>query len=129
MEIIKHSSIHLNWIYRKNKQTTLPKLVYLESCSDAGGFYIEPDYFPWVHEGVEIPSEKGILFVVDDETVKSTIAHEWRHHWQKLNGWELGYDDFNYIFSDNDIYEKEIVRFFKENVFEMSRMSSIVSFI
>lgn len=122
MEIIKHSSIDLNWISRKNKQTTLPKLVYIESHSEYGGFYVRPDYYPFVYEGKEIPSDKGILFVVDDCTTKATIAHEWRHHWQTLNGWKLEYDNFNYVFSDSDIYKKEIIRYFKENIHEMDAL-------
>lgn len=122
MDIVKNSSIDLNWIYRKNKQTSLPKLVYIAPHAEYGGFYVAPQYTPYIYEDKEVPANKGVLFVVEDDTTGSTIAHEWRHHWQTLNGWILKYDNFDYIFSDHDIYDAEIVRYFRENNFEMDAL-------
>lgn len=122
MYIPKHSSLHLNWVSRKSKQTITPKVAYIEGHEEYGGFYVEPSYYPYIYEGIEIPCEKGIIFAVDDDTCRATIAHEWRHHWQKLNGWDLNYSKYNYVFSDPDIYDREIIRFFTDNDFEMDAL-------
>ena len=122
IDIIKYSSLHLSWIYKKTKQLTLPKLVYIDEHSEYGGFYANPSYFPFEFEGHEIPCDKGIIFAVESDTCMGTIAHEWRHHWQKLNGWDLEYDNYNYKFSDHDTYDSEIIRFFTDNDFEMDAL-------
>jgi hypothetical protein len=123
MNTVKHSSIDLNWLYRKSKQTTLPKLVYIDEHSEYGGFYVEPNYYPFIYQGKEFQADKGILFVVADDTYRSTMAHEWRHHWQKLNGWNLDYDEFDYDFTGQyKSYKSEIVRYFTENKHEMDAL-------
>lgn len=84
----RHASLELNWLARHEKQLPLPRVLFapLPLCS---GIY----FWPWPRAqfefGLEIPPSNGTIVVstlYPEMPVPSTLAHEFRHHWQCWNG-------------------------------------------
>jgi len=96
-------SLELNWIRKKvDKSIPMPEVVY-HSLDKAGGKYYPPDknhelYDP---DGKPYHMRYGVIVINPEyEPFQSTIAHEWRHHWQHYHGIEFKIsprvDDENY---------------------------------
>lgn len=54
-----------------------------------GGFYQKPKNIEWFIDDRYVDGRFGLIVVATmdgDQVARSTLAHEWRHHWQQHNG-------------------------------------------
>src|SRR3990167_108469 len=92
-------SLELNWLKKYDKSLSLPLVLFIEDM-EHNGLYYEPQNREIIVENKLYSVEKGVLLIRlsdrEDADVAATIAHEWRHHWQRFNS-SLYYDgnDFN----------------------------------
>jgi hypothetical protein len=118
---MSRASIELNWLSRRDKQIPLPALVFGSLNGPQGVCYA-----PWWGEvevdGVLHGTDKGLIVIDPDEatSVAATLAHEWRHHWQTMNGWKIA--GSNHDFSDPDTYWGNIRDFFRSQPWEMDAL-------
>ena len=85
-------SLEVNWLRRFDRSLVVPEVVYTPTPtsdgSEVGGYYVHPGKYEWMIDGKYYDGAFGILVVgtmYGDDAV-STLAHEWRHHWQLHNG-------------------------------------------
>jgi hypothetical protein len=82
-------SLELNWIRKRvDKTIPLPEVVYLP---DIAGRYYSPDKQNELYDfgGKPYSMKYGVIVInskLDNDAQRLNIAHEWRHHWQKYNG-------------------------------------------
>lgn len=81
-------SLELRWLMRRHKDLTVPR-VYIGPLEGYAGFYIAPEEteeeFP---DGTTIDCRRGIIASAPQPAgmrLESTLAHEFRHHWQQFN--------------------------------------------
>jgi len=94
----------LNWLPTSIfKGITYPKVVYIDSSPDYGGFY---------------EAGTNILTCVYCDNVESTIAHELRHYLQWINGWiSIGSE-----WKQTNSYEESIKSYFTRYPHEMDAL-------
>jgi len=80
-------SLDLFFITRHYKQVVLPKIKYANIGNNIYGIYFYPNK-TIICAGEEIFTDKGLIIINSEfpQDHASTIAHEWRHHWQYHNG-------------------------------------------
>ena len=127
MDIVKYNSLELNWMPNSvKKHMKMPQVVYVDNLDGIGAFYVRPQREPYLYDDIEVNAVDGLLVVgyeEDDDIYISSIAHEWRHHWQHHNGWTLDYGGgYDYDFSTDEIYKAEIVRYFTDNKHELDAL-------
>lgn len=120
-------SIDLNWLSRRDKQLPIPQLHYDPLLEEYGGVYYDPEFGIFEYdENHTFDCKNGLIVVstIYEEDIESTLAHEWRHHWQTFNGCCLDYEYGleSYDFSDWDTYDHNIKRYFLENDFEFDAL-------
>jgi hypothetical protein len=82
-------SIDLHWLSKRDKWLILPEL-RIEHAGDVHRNYCY--YYPpgvWtMPSGLEFDTQNGLIFINADYPAKieSTMAHEWRHHYQHHSG-------------------------------------------
>ena len=84
-----HPALETRWLARHDRQLPVPQMMYVENLS-VGGYYAQPWPWPQFVEGIEVPPSRGtILIGIEREilTLEAVMAHEFRHHWQRWNGW------------------------------------------
>ena len=113
------SSLELNWLC-KDKDISLPSIVFaaMDGC---GGFYAHPEKDEYYFDGTYYDREKGLLFIDDtndDTFVINTIAHEWRHHWQFMKGFNFDHKSLNRGLE----YKDMIIDFFNSSWTEMDTL-------
>lgn len=77
----------MHWLQKHDKSIPNPLVVFTER-SDLGGFYIPPS-----EKEVDIDGKfydaygRGVIVVSSayPDNIAGTLAHEWRHHWQRFN--------------------------------------------
>jgi len=116
-------SLELNWIRKKcDKTLVMPEVMFLEI--DYAGMYIHPEECEYYDtDGHPFYAGNGLI-IVDTrypEDVESTIAHEWRHHWQLFNGFKLEASDWDVEIDDND-YNDHLIKYFTSSKFEMDAL-------
>lgn len=112
-------SLELNWLC-KDKDISLPRIVFAE-MKNCGGFYVPPEKDEYYFNGTYYEREKGILFIGDtndDSFVINAIAHEWRHHWQFVSGFDFDHAELNCDLEYKDI----IIDYFKSSWTEMDAL-------
>jgi hypothetical protein len=106
-----------------DKQLPTPTLIYAK-LNGAGGLYIHPSKKPILIRGEYIEPSKGTIIVgigavgYDCLDIESTLAHEWRHHWQWWNGYRT--NNIRWVYSGN--YEEDIVRYFSNSPNELDAL-------
>lgn len=113
----------LNWLRGIDKEISLPKVVYFESY-DYGGIYFHPMDEEIYVEGVYYDCKKGIIIVNtlerEDREVSATLAHEWRHHWQKVNGWK--YDGIGWYSDEYSDYKADVIEYYTKSISEFDAL-------
>ena len=113
-------SLELNWLRKKvDKSIPIPEVVY-HPLENAGGQYYPPDnYELYDPDGKPYSMRYGVI-VIDPEykPYQSTIAHEWRHHWQEFNG--IKYDTPEYV--DDDDYCKQVKKYYSTSKAELDAL-------
>jgi hypothetical protein len=103
-------SLELNWIRKKvDKSIPIPEVVFhpLDGC--AGKYYHPEKYELYDLDGKPYLMRYGVIVVNPEcELVQTTIAHEWRHHWQYYNGIEFEISPR----VDNEDYDKSLLKYF-----------------
>ena len=113
-------SLELNWLKKYDKSLSLPLVLFIEDMEYSGVYY-EPQNREIIVDDKIYSVEKGVLLIKnsferEDSDIASTIAHEWRHHWQRFNS-TLYYDgkDLN-----DEIARKDaIIEYYTKSVCEM----------
>lgn len=102
-------SLELNWVRGEDKSLLIPEVVF-EPREDCGGYYLSPWKGEELIGGRFYDRRFGIIVVSSlwPDGIETTLAHEWRHHWQECNGWR--YDGIGWN-SPND-YEDSIRDYF-----------------
>jgi hypothetical protein len=109
----------LNWIAKKEKGVMLPLIIF-ESI-DAGGYYYNPEKNEIMLNEKYYPLDKGLI-VIDissPEEILNTIAHEWRHHIQFMNGIEMEAMEWD---NDKEDYKQNIIDYFTQSRTEMDAL-------
>jgi hypothetical protein len=80
-------SIDLHFLSKRDKDLPFPLLKYYRSETEEG-YYVHPSDCRYVSdENLSFDSTNGIIFVNSNSlSIESTLAHEWRHHWQYYRG-------------------------------------------
>ena len=103
----------LHWVCCQDKGIPVPNLVYWDN--GFGGEYFSPR--DWcVIDGKWIDAKNGVIVVnpkIPSKYHAGVIAHEWRHHWQKFNGWK--YDGCYKSISDPTNYNVSTRKFIMES--------------
>ncbi len=115
-------SLELNWIKNEDKSLVMPEVVF-SSVSWAGGLYYHPEDMEVCINGKFYSLEFGLIEIGMTGIIESTLAHEWRHHWQFFH---YGVPD-DYLFSwpqeiSVDEYDKALVKYFLSNPTEMDAL-------
>ena len=122
-------SLNLNWIRKKSDKTILmPEVVYQDIVYD--GLYLSPETSEVQdYTGKYVYSKYGfIVLSINCEREDEIIAHEWRHHWQFMNGWI--YDGIGFDVSDETTsYETKIKNYFKQSQSEMDALFFQTKFV
>lgn len=119
-------SLELNWIRKFDKSLSMPEVVY-SSIDWAGGQYFHPEENEICIDGKYYNISRGLIEIsvsnnVSSKEISSTIAHEWRHHWQYFN---LPYEKNKFKWPqtyDDQKYNKLITNYFLLNPLEMDAL-------
>jgi hypothetical protein len=120
-------SLELNWIRNVDKSLVMPEVVF-SSIDWCGGFYHEPKAGEEVFiDGNYYPLDYGLIEVSesnnpDIQELASTIAHEWRHHWQICHGYKTIYSFIWPRQFEVDDYDGLLVNYFTKNHHEMDAL-------
>jgi hypothetical protein len=99
----------------------LPEILFVP-LEKASGCYIHPLKIEYPICGRYINLERGIIIVNpewDDKETINSIAHEWRHHQQYLNG--ITFENHTGWKTTED-YKKNIITYFHSNKVEMDAL-------
>lgn len=107
---------------KSDKEYGFPPVVLLEdprvNGERIGGAYFRPSDTEIEFGGLRYRGQRGLIIVRDDDESHTTIAHEWRHHWQWCNGWE--YDGLGW--PPTRSYENDIRRYFRGSRSELDAL-------
>lgn len=115
MAIIKHPSLELNWL-PKQKEVPIPDIVIVDNY-DYSGCYYSPEYAEVILDDRCFSTENGLI-VLKSDTSPSTVAHEFRHHLQHINGVDFGIVDWDF----NKPYKDAIIEYYTESPTEMDAL-------
>jgi hypothetical protein len=86
--------------------------------TDCGGLYHQPGDYELCIDGRFYDGCFGIIVIGEHEGAAATIAHEWRHHWQRHNGL-----DFDNVPLRPDLpYEENIRQYFRRSKSELDAL-------
>lgn len=76
----------MHWLARHDKSLLMPKIVHTLDLPYSGCYYHPGDY-EFEKDGHFYSGLRGIILinVSQPETIDGTLAHEWRHHWQRYS--------------------------------------------
>ena len=109
-------SLELSWLGSDVKGYSLPALVF-SARRDVGGCYYHPERAEVLLDETHHDLTRGLIVIssVWPELIPSSIAHEWRHHWQFLNGWQYDGKAWNWDRVNQANYDAAIVSFFTQS--------------
>lgn len=102
-------SIETNWLRRFCRWLPQPELA-LGSNPAVGGYYQHPFRGEILVGDVHVPADRGVIVLCASRT-PDTIAHEWRHHWQRFCGWPPV--RWRWAMMPGESYREAIVRYFR----------------
>lgn len=113
-------SLELNWIRNEDKSLVIPEVIFQELESSAGQYMDPQPYEIYDMDGHPHDMNFGVIIINLNytEEFESTLAHEWRHHWQLFHGFE--YDGID-KYKNND-YDKYIINYFTKSKAEMDAL-------
>lgn len=96
-------SLEVNWLRRHDRTLVVPEVIFVakpvlpcgKGCS---GYYLEPGKYEVQIDGRHYDGCFGIIVAqtdLDPRNTVATLAHEWRHHWQRHNGLEFDHKPFS----------------------------------
>ena len=102
-------SFELNWVRLKcDKSIPMPEVVFYSLDDCAGKYYHPENHELYDVDGKPYHMRYGVI-VVDPDTplIHTTIAHEWRHHWQYYHGIEFEISSI----VDNESYNESLLQY------------------
>jgi len=107
----------LRHMARPDKQIILPPVIVVESFH-MGGMYCAPEKKEIMLQGKHYSLVKGLIVLVciPGGDLDASLAHEYRHHWQIMNGWKFDGREYN---NPNQSYKQNIIRYFLSSRSEM----------
>lgn len=109
---IRYPSLELNWLSKK-KWYSYPDIVYMKNNSYSGCYYHPQDVVVQLDDK-EYELINGLI-VINEGDDPATIAHEFRHHQQYLEG----YDNKNPQTFNNEVsYRQAVKEYFTTCKFE-----------
>lgn len=117
--MIANSYSELRWVRGIDKDIPFPTIIFDNDHNFSGCYYHPEDSIVNVN-GREFELKNGLIIFNIDFGDPSTLAHEWRHHWQWYNGWkvdsilpnyEIGYKEAMIEFYSNSISELDALLF------------------
>ena len=117
-------SIELGWIARRAKDLPLPNIVFTSKLPDCGGCYYKPQHGGVYVDLVRYDLSHGLIVIADDgdDHTGSTIAHEWRHHWQLFNLGDCKAIGWGSVLASSVNYEAAIKRYYRGSSTEMDAL-------
>jgi len=119
---VKYPSLEVGWLMRREKWLPMPEVVLCEGL-EVGGCYIGPSEDLQLYGGVLIEPSRGTILAADygeAMPLAGTIAHEFRHHWQKWKG--IKFDGAGWANQKGKSYTEAIVEYFLGSVTEMDAL-------
>jgi hypothetical protein len=114
-------SLELNWIRNVDKSLVIPEVVFSYDNKISGRYY-DPSKDEIEIDGSYYDLDFGLIEIsVYSSDIESTLAHEWRHHWQVCNGWNTDYI-FKWPLNCCYEYDKCIFKYFTENKHELDAL-------
>jgi hypothetical protein len=116
-------SLELNWVRNVDKSLVIPEVIF-HFMDDCLGQYLFPENAE-VYDMDGRPHFMGFGVIVLNaeypEFFETTIAHEWRHHWQAFHGME--YDGIEIeVNPDLPSYKKSLIQYYTQSVSEMDAL-------
>ena len=115
MSLVRFPSLELNWL-PKCKQLSIPDVFIIDDY-DYSGCYYNPQQNEVILDGKCVPLKNGLI-VIRIDTSPSTIAHEFRHHQQYMNGIDLSIQEWNF----NKPYKDAIIEYYTKSFTEMDAL-------
>ena len=119
---VKHPSLEIGWLAKKEKWLPMPEVVLCEGL-DVAGCYIGPSENPQLYGDYLVRPSRGTILAADygeAMPLAGTIAHEFRHHWQKWKG--IKFDGMGWANQKGKSYTEAIVEYFLGSVTEMDAL-------
>ena len=122
-QLVKHSSLELNWLSSVDKQYSIPKVVFTTGGENSGVYY-QSEPLEYLIGQIYVPFDTGVIVVEGDDTISiaNTLAHEWRHHWQRHNGFKWKPKSWNDMYARVGTYEKAIREYYHTQWWEMDAL-------
>lgn len=115
-------SLELNWIRNVDKSLVIPEVVF-SSLDWAGGQCFPPCRDEVCIDGKYYDLKYGLIEIsIRFGDYESTLAHEWRHHWQICNGWVYNHEFLWPKTFYNHDYNDMILKYFTLNSHEMDAL-------
>jgi hypothetical protein len=112
---VKYPSLELNWL-PKPKDISIPDIFIVDDYNYSGCYW-HPQYGEDILDGKCVSLENGLI-VIKSDTSPSTIAHEFRHHLQYMNGIDFEIMDWNF----NKPYKDAIKEYYTQSITEMDAL-------
>lgn len=119
-------SLEFNWLRWRDRSLVIPEVVYVSKPvhpqfgTECGGFYCQPGKYELRVEDQFYDGAFGVIVVAADAKCdgRSTLAHEWRHHWQRHNG--IAFDSA--LWDSRKHYETAIRQYFRNSKCEIDAL-------
>lgn len=117
---VRNPNLYLSqFVPNSEKGLPVPRVAFAHL--EVGGYYCHPtDEERWVGSR-PLDCRRGLIVVDVSEDQEEALAHEWRHHWQKMNGWKydgVGWD----CATPDDQYNQRIKEYFQRSRSEMDAL-------
>lgn len=112
--------IELSWLRRGHKEIPLPEIIFDVGSQDIGGGYYHPQQNEVLIGKRYFDLYKGLIIInpiYDEKFILNSTCHEWRHHWQWLNGIG-GITKFDASIQ----YKPAIIKFFSKQFTELDAL-------
>lgn len=118
-------SLELNWLKKFDKSLSIPRIAFVTDFEEASGMYFEPEDAEELINGIYYPLDKGLLIVrtdlPDSKAPIDTLAHEWRHHWQRYNFGTTYYD--GYPWNASIAYDDALIEYYTKSYCEYDALT------
>lgn len=107
-------SFELNWVrLRCDKSIPMPEVVYHPLDNASGQYYHPENNELYDVDGRPYSMRYGVIVINPEcELIHTTIAHEWRHHWQYYHGIE---PEISISKVDNENYDESLLKYFTDS--------------
>ena len=109
--------LELNWLAKSDKYILLPPVVFADI--PYGGYFCPPEKKEVLLADKYYPLDRGLIVIseIHSEHIESSIAHEWRHLWQRYQyGRRTSVAKWN--LKSPLSYKKQIIKFFSTDLLE-----------